>query len=68
LVEGHLAGVALDVQDPEPPAPKDLLWSLENVILTHHQGWKTFEARTRLVARVAEQIRGFLHSPDSSST
>lgn len=56
---GHIGGAALDVQEPEPPLPTDVLWSMENVILTNHQGWKTIEARRRLIASIAEEIRTY---------
>jgi glycerate dehydrogenase len=59
LASGQLAGAALDVQDPEPLPDGHVLWSMDNVILTPHLGWKALESRHRLVVTVAENIRAF---------
>lgn len=60
LTDGTIAGAALDVQDPEPPAAGSPLYTLENVMLTPHIGWKREESRQRLMDTVAGNIRAFL--------
>ena len=59
LQDGTIAGAALDVQVEEPPGENSPLYTLENVIITPHIGWKRKETREALVARVAENIVGF---------
>jgi len=56
LTSGQIAGAALDVQDPEPPEATSMLWSLDNVVLTPHMGWKRVETRQRLIIKVADNI------------
>jgi phosphoglycerate dehydrogenase-like enzyme len=44
LEEGHLAGVALDEFDPEPPLPGNPLYALPNVVLMPHVAAGTRDA------------------------
>jgi glycerate dehydrogenase len=60
LKSGVIAGAGLDVQETEPPAEGNALYTLENVIMTPHMGWKGLETRQRLIAVLAGNIRGFL--------
>ena len=59
LQEGKIAGAGLDVQETEPPVEDNPLYTLENVVLTPHMGWKGQETRQRMVDIVAEDINGF---------
>ena len=59
LQEGKIAGAGLDVQETEPPVQDNPLYTLENVVLTPHMGWKGQETRQRMVDIVAEDINGF---------
>lgn len=59
LQEKRIAGAGLDVQETEPPAGDNPLYSLDNVIITPHMGWKGMETRQRLVDVVAADIKGF---------
>ena len=57
LALGHLAGLALDVFDPEPPAaalPDD-----PRLILTPHIGGCSHEVKTTVGGRLFEKIAGF---------
>jgi glycerate dehydrogenase len=60
LMARKIAGAALDVQYPEPPEDNSPLYTLDNVYLTPHIGWKRVQTRQRLIDSVSENIRHFL--------
>jgi phosphoglycerate dehydrogenase-like enzyme len=61
LAEGWIAGAGLDCVDPsDVPADDDVLWGMENVILSHHtSGSSPFNSR-RITEIFAGNLRRFL--------
>lgn len=60
LNKGLLAGAGLDVLSTEPPAPGNPLLYALNCHITPHMAWATFEARSRLMAMAAGNLKDFL--------
>ena len=59
IKSGHLAGAAFDVFAVEP-ATMNVLFGLENIIVTPHLGAATSEAQENVALQVAEQMSDFL--------
>lgn len=63
LDEGHLAGAALDVTEPEPLPADDPLWDYENVLITPHVAGNFWLPQTlKNVVRIAgENLYRYAH-------
>src|SRR6185312_3141741 len=55
-----IAGAALDVLSTEPPKADNPMLYAKNCIVTPHVAWATFEARSRLMDVVVNNIQAFL--------
>lgn len=56
----RLAGAAVDVVSVEPILENNPLLKANNCIITPHFAWAPFEARTRLMATLAKNIKAFI--------
>ena len=59
LAAKRIAGAGLDVQEVEPPAEDSPLYTLDNVIITPHMGWKGLETRQRLGGIIRDNVQAF---------
>ena len=66
LQQGIIMGAGLDVTVGEPPEMDSELWTLPNVTLTPHIGWRRIETRQRLVDMTADNIKAYIHARDES--
>ncbi|MGL4400447.1 MAG: NAD(P)-dependent oxidoreductase, partial [Luteolibacter sp.] len=57
---GHLAGIALDVYEVEPPPADFPLFSAKKAVFTPHLGASTAEAQENVGIEVAHQVKNFL--------
>ena len=55
-----IAGAGLDVLSTEPPAAANPLLQARNCLITPHIGWATFEARSRLMQKMVDNVAAFL--------
>jgi glycerate dehydrogenase len=60
LQKKMFSAAALDVLSIEPPPPGHSLIGLSNCIVTPHNAWLSFEARSRIMKVTCENIRKFL--------
>jgi len=59
LENGHVAGAALDVFEVEP-ATENILFGMDDVIVTPHLGASTEEAQTNVAVQIAKQMSDYL--------
>ncbi len=59
LKKEQIAGAALDVLTYEPMSEECVLFGIDNCIITPHIAWASLESRTRLIGKVAENLKAF---------
>lgn len=59
LQNNVIAGAGLDVQEIEPLDDASSLYTMDNVIITPHMGWRGLETRQRLLSIVKDNIDAF---------
>lgn len=64
LQQGQIAGVGLDVTDPEPIPMDSPLLQMNNVIITPHIGSASYETRSRMSVMCAENLLAGLRGED----
>lgn len=64
LLSGEIAGAALDVFETEPLPRNNKLLEMENVVLTPHVAWNSFEGVDDLHAEVIENVVRVLHGEE----
>jgi phosphoglycerate dehydrogenase-like enzyme len=61
LVEGRIAGAGLDCVDPsDVPDEDDVLWGMENAILSHHTGGSSPYNSARITGIFADNLRRYV--------
>lgn len=61
LDDGHIAGAALDVTDPEPLPSEHKLWDYQNVIITSHISGRSQYSWLRSQQVFATNVRRYAH-------
>lgn len=61
LNHGVIAGAGLDTMQQEPPELNNPLLTAKNCVITPHIAWATLEARQRIMAILASNIRNFIN-------
>lgn len=61
LRSGQLSAFGTDILSVEPATADNPLLSAPNVFITPHIAWATFEARTRLMDILTENVRQFIN-------
>lgn len=67
--EGKIGGLGIDVYSVEPFTenhPYNEILGFENVCLTPHMAWGSFEARNRCVKKIAENIESFFKGEEKN--
>jgi D-3-phosphoglycerate dehydrogenase len=67
LKSGKISSAGLDVFNQEPPAKGNLLFKLENVVLSPHIGFHTFEAVKRCTDICIDNVAKFLDGNPQNS-
>lgn len=65
LKDKVIAGAGLDVTTAEPPSMDSEIWSLPNVYLSPHIGWRRIETRQRLVDMTYDNILAYCQAKSS---
>ncbi|MFQ6004307.1 MAG: D-2-hydroxyacid dehydrogenase [Woeseia sp.] len=60
LIDGRLAGAALDVMNPEPLPADHPLWTTKNVVITPHIAGRNVDSIRRTLVIAAENLRRYV--------